>query len=125
MSARCWHIYFLETCSFTLPPKPKLAVLVAVGELTLCILINSEIDYWIRADSERLAAQLPLNKYDFQCLEKDCFLDCSEVFVVEEHFLNEKSIRDPIPPTVKKEIKSRIQNCKTVIRKYQKLIANS
>ena len=120
-----WRIYHVPNCSHTRPkPKPKYVVIVCRGVMPMGFLINSEINVWIRINSDLMACQAPIIAVEHPgCLHYDGFVDCLDLYPFEDFELTD--VRDEVSSNAKKAILAAVRNSKGIPQGLKRTIVDS
>lgn len=115
-----WHIYHVENCRHSTPPKDKLVVIVCVSVKHMGFFINKDINPFIQKRPELLTCQVVIKASEHKCLKYDSYVHCARIYPFEDAELSD--IRDPISTQAKTEIKQAVNRADTVEKCYKKII---
>ncbi len=76
-------------CTFTEPPKEKYILVTSTNPLILMFMINSEINPFKAKKPHLLKAQVSISKSEHNFLDRDSFVDCSQVVTQDDFPLKE------------------------------------
>lgn len=117
-------------CGFTNPPKDKLLVLLYSSLTPLLFVINSRIHPFIQKHPELLKCQVVIRASDYDFLQHDSFIDCSQVIedfdeaAIKEQALGDVSrVRGELSTDTKLEIIRAVQNAPTISKQNKTRIA--
>ena len=119
-------------CGFTNPPKDKYLVLAHPGARSLVFVVNSQIHPFIANRGHLLGCQVRLNDSEYDFLDHDSYVNCSEVI----DYLTDREIREQISADVsrvkgelsastKRKIVRVVQEAKTISPRHKRLIVDS
>lgn len=75
-----WHIYRVNECRHTTPPKPKYVVIACLNPNPYGFLINSEISQFIKARPTLLSSQVAIAAKRYGFLDHDSYINCAQIF---------------------------------------------
>jgi hypothetical protein len=88
------QIFYLF-CEFTRPkPKPKFVLLVCVEPRPLVFLINTKKSGLILSDPDLENTQVCLTPSEYRCLDHDSYIDCLEVFEMDQEEIERQILAD-------------------------------
>ena len=115
-----WCIYFIENCRQSVPCKDKLVVTVCKDSQMMGFLINTTIRLFVQRQPDLLACQVYVKASDHQCLDRNSFIDCSDLKEFDDDQLIAE--REPLDKQTIEQIKRVVNNAKTIEPIYKKLI---
>lgn len=122
------------SCEFTSPPKEKLLVLVCLHSKPrpLLFFINSHIHPYIRKRRWLRDCQVLLRASDYSCLNRDSFVNCSEVVngfelpTIKGQLLDDMGrIEDELRVDVRREIVRVVRAATTISCQHKRLIVQA
>jgi len=75
-----WHIYRVNNCRHTTPPKDKYVVIVCLNPNPYGFLINSEVSSFVRSRPELLSSQVRVTAAKYGFLKHDSYINCGQLF---------------------------------------------
>ena len=74
-----WHVYHINKCRFTDPPKGKFVVVVCAYPNPHGFLVNTGISNFIKYKPEALAVQVMIEVLKYSFLSNNSYIDCSQL----------------------------------------------
>jgi len=75
-----WHIYRVNNCRYTTPPKSKYVAVVCLNPNPYGFLINSKIAQFIKKSPILLSSQVAIAAERYGFLQHDSYIDCARLF---------------------------------------------
>ncbi|EPR6395354.1 hypothetical protein ACU70F_004096 [Salmonella enterica subsp. enterica serovar Anatum] len=116
-------------CDFTTPPKVKYMVVVCCEPL-LVLLINSDINEFIKRNNDLMACQVEINREDHDFLKWDSFVNCIEAHAAFDlEIIKEKIaikygdvLKGRITDHCMRQVRCAVEISKTMVKRHKKLI---
>jgi len=119
-------------CPFTDPPKEKFLIIVYWGTKPLLFVVNSRVPEFIKRKPELSKCQVPITSLDYDFLDHDSFINCSEVYdslesseIINQIYLELGRIKGELSVTTKRQIIAVVRDAKTVSANHKRLIIDA
>jgi len=114
-----WHIYRVNNCQHTTPPKSKYIAVVCLNPNPYGFLINSQISQFIQNSPALLSSQVAIVAERYSFLQHDSYINCAQIFSFRSGELH--SVQD-IQNNTRKAIERVVDNSKLIEPIYKRLI---
>jgi len=114
-----WHIYHVNTCRHTTPPKGKYVAIVCLNPNPYGFLINSEISQFIQNKPAMLSSQVAIAAERYGFLDHHSYINCAQLFSFRSGELH--SIQD-IQNNTRRAIERVVANSTLIEPIYKRLI---
>ncbi len=119
--SQLWHVYHVENCRHTRPPKNKYVVIVHIDTTAYGCLINSTIHPWVSVyHPELMVCEADFPGLQHRGIKYDSYVDCKDIFPFFDTEL--VSDRGEISADVKAAILNAILQCPMIPGKYKTAI---
>jgi hypothetical protein len=119
---RLWHVYLVEHCAHTKPPKSKYVVIVHYAEgYPMGFLINSQLPRWLQKKPYLLPCEASIIATEHPSfLKYDSYVDCSRLFPFNGWDF--KCDKGNVSLQAKADILEAVRNCRVLEQKYKQAI---
>ena len=114
-----WHIYRVNKCRHTAPPKGKYVAVVCANPNPHGFLVNTEIANFIKNRPAFLASPVSINATRYSFLKHNSYVDCSRIFSFKSGELH--SVQG-INNNTRTAIKRVVSTSRLIAPVYRKLI---
>jgi hypothetical protein len=114
-----WHIYRVDNCRHTTPPKSKYVAVVCLNPNPYGFLINSKISQFIKNRPALLSSQVAIAAERYGFLQHDSYINCARLFPFRSGEL--RSIQD-IRNNTRRAIERVVANSRLIEPIYKRLI---
>jgi hypothetical protein len=116
-----WRFYYIPNCRHTRPlPKDKFVAIVCNAPNPMGFLINTSIRDYIKNRSYLLSSQIPISCEEYDFLDHDSYIDCSNLYPF--NWCNLTSRRQRMGDNTISAIKRAVINSDTIEEMYIRLI---
>jgi hypothetical protein len=118
------YIYHIKKCRHAKPrPKDKYVIIACRDTNPWGFFINTGIRNFVKRQPELLACQVIIKAINHKCLDRDSYVDCTDLFPFEDMELT--NIVGQVDNPTKEAIKKVVAISKTLIARHQKIILSS
>jgi hypothetical protein len=114
-----WHIYRVDNCRHTIPPKSKYVAVVCLNPNPYGFLINSKISQFIKDRPALLSSQVAIAVQRYGFLDHDSYIDCARLFSFKSAELH--SVQD-IQNNTRRVIQRVVADSRLIEPVYKRLI---